>query len=139
MLAPGAWATPTRCNVTNSSIAFGAYNPLSSQNDDTNSTLQIVCTANSGTQMSLSITVTTVLTGGNRTLSITGSSLSYNLYLDTARSVVWGDGTSGTSKITDSFTGSSTRTYTYYGRIFGGQNTATSGSYSSTLTVTVTY
>jgi spore coat protein U-like protein len=137
MMGPSSRATT--CSVSDANINFGVYNPLSSLPDDTNATIQTSCQAGTGVGVSYTISATTVLNEGERTLSSAGSSLQYNLYLDTARTVIWGDGTSGTSMIQDSFQGSATKTYSVYGRIFGGQYAATTGTYADTLTITVSY
>lgn len=55
---------------------------------------------------------------------------------NTARTIIWGDGTSGTSIVTVNNVRNTTRTV--YGRIPALQDVR-AGSYSETLTVTVTY
>ena len=77
-------------------------------------------------------------------------SLSYNLYLDTGYTLIFGNGASGTYDITVCYpggtvtcagaTGQSGVTYsgTVYGRLPAGQNVM-AGNYTDTLVVTVTY
>lgn len=68
--------------------------------------------------------------------------LNYNLYADGAHTLIWGDGTGGTSTVSDSYTlpaSSSTRDYTVYGRISGAQSSAVAGNYLDTVLITVTY
>jgi spore coat protein U-like protein len=137
----GAWAAS--CTVTNSGISFGAYDPLSSQPRDTNATIQNTCSGSAGENVSYTIGASEV-SGGSTYLTLSNgpTSLLYNLYLDAGRSVPWGNGTNGTNPIQDSITigsGSTSKTYTIYGRIFGGQYTATSGAYADQLIITVSY
>jgi spore coat protein U-like protein len=63
--------------------------------------------------------------------------LNCNLYLDAARPLVWGDGTSPTRNVTATVVGNITFTGTVYGRIPAGQNFS-AGAYTDTITVTVT-
>jgi spore coat protein U-like protein len=72
---------------------------------------------------------------------IFGSShLNYNLYLDSAYTQIWGDGTGGTVTKSDNIGGllGSSISYTVYGRLPGGQNVP-AGVYSDTVFVTVIY
>lgn len=70
--------------------------------------------------------------------------LDYNLYRESTRNQIWGDGTggiwmvSGTIPLTILLPNGS-REHTIYGRIPGPQATAQEGNYSDTITVTVDY
>jgi spore coat protein U-like protein len=78
----------------------------------------------------------------NRQLRSGASLLRYNLYSDSARTQVWGDGSDGSTTVSDSLpltTSSAIRSYTIYGRIPNGQQMAEVGSYFDTITVIVTY
>ncbi|MDP9990778.1 spore coat protein U-like protein [Variovorax boronicumulans] len=127
-------------------LAFGNYDPSSLTPKDNTTAINVV-----GTVTGLGILVTlsysiglSAGTGGsiaNRQLTGPGSTpLGYNLYTTNARTAVWGAGT-----VTDSYGAlasvggnSVPRSYTVYGRIPIGQYVAP-GSYSNTITVTVTY
>jgi spore coat protein U-like protein len=70
-----------------------------------------------------------------------GATLNYNVFADAARSIVWGDGTSGTLAVADAYSlsGSSvTRNYPVYGRIFGNQN-APVGVYTDSILVALDF
>jgi spore coat protein U-like protein len=72
-----------------------------------------------------------------RTLRSGAFELPYNLYLDAARTQVWGDGSAGT--FTDSPNpGNVTRTIPVYGRIPPLQDAA-AGTYSDTIVVTFVF
>jgi len=66
--------------------------------------------------------------------------LNYNLYTNSSRTSVWGDGTGGTSVITLNNVNRNAppRVMTVYGRIPTGQDVS-AGSYSDTLVVTITW
>ena len=74
-------------------------------------------------------------TGGNT------DKLGYNLYTATARTTVWGDGTSSTGTVTGTGTGLGGPqgiTKTIYGRVPFGQDKAPD-TYSDTITLTVEF
>jgi spore coat protein U-like protein len=69
------------------------------------------------------------------------ATLDYQLYVNTARTTVWGDGTGGTATVQDGYllgVGSETRSYPVLGRIPGGQNVPV-GSYADSIVVTVDF
>jgi spore coat protein U-like protein len=76
-----------------------------------------------------------------RKMNVNTNFLNYNLYLNTGRTSVWGDGTAGTATVADSMNmllGSGIKLYPIYGGIPIGQNVP-AGVYTDTITVTVTY
>jgi spore coat protein U-like protein len=74
-----------------------------------------------------------------RTIANGGNTLNYNLYRDSARSQVWGDGSGSTFTVTGTGSGLLTAsTLTVYGDIAAAQDKPP-GTYTSTITVTVTY
>jgi spore coat protein U-like protein len=67
--------------------------------------------------------------------------LNYNLFLDSNRSTIWGDGTGSTSYVSAGSllaVGTSNRQYTVYGRVPAGQDRG-AGSYTDTIVVTLNY
>lgn len=92
---------PGTCTVRSATgVAFGAYNPVGLQASaplDATGRLGYSCGTGARPLVSLSA-------GGSgsfapRAMRSGGSTLSYNLYRDAARTQVWGDGTSGTSTV----------------------------------------
>jgi spore coat protein U-like protein len=65
------------------------------------------------------------------------NTLGYQLYLDAGRSSVWGDGSASSSTSSGTGTGSA-QTLTIYGRLPSLANVVP-GSYTDTVTVTVSY
>ncbi|MGB8716481.1 MAG: spore coat U domain-containing protein [Rhodanobacteraceae bacterium] len=76
---------------------------------------------------------------GNSTRVMTGpgTDIGYEMYSDASHSTVWGD-TVGTDTVADTGNGTS-QTHTVYGLVSSIPGTASAGSYSDTVTVTVTY
>jgi spore coat protein U-like protein len=140
-----AAASPTwaNCAVSASTVPFGAYNPASVSATDATGTVTVTCTVLVGIAMSWTVQLSRGVsaTYSPRTLANGGKSLSYNLYTTNARTVIWGDGSAGTSVISDSVflaIGTHAFNYTIYGRIPPLQDVK-SGSYSDSIVVTVTY
>jgi spore coat protein U-like protein len=145
LLAAAMPGLAQRCSSINvSGIGFGGFNPIANQTLDTVGTVSVTCTGTAGQRVQLRID-TSSCGAANRAMTLGGLQIAYNVYVDAARQMIWGDGTGGTSEISDSFTlhsTSETHVYTIYGRIFGSQNTVSAGpaphTYSDNLTVTVT-
>lgn len=158
LLVLGAAAAQAGCRVATApgTLAFGAYRPLTfggetaSQLVDSNTTFSIGCN-----QILAPLTCLLPLFTSNYTLTISaggsgsalarhmigsngGPVLNYNLYTTSAHTVVWGDGTSGSS-VSSSITGCGTRNHTVHGRIPAGQSTVKPGSFSDALVLTVTF
>jgi spore coat protein U-like protein len=127
-------ARAAQCTVSTTGLNFGTYDVFSTLNDDITATITVNCTNNAAYSIGLSSGSGTF---ASRTLTTLGSVLAYNLYLDSTRLTIWGDGTGGTGTFSGMGTGSDVGT-TVYGRIPAGQNVAV-GTYSDLITVTVTF
>lgn len=131
------------CTVATSGVAFGSFNPLTGQSADTNGTIAVTCNGAPGDTATYTITIGSGLGSFSARKMLAGSDgLTYNLYKDSACSQVWGDGSGGTSTVSDSVTltaSSLTTNYVVYSRIAGGQRSAKAHTYSDSLLVTITY
>lgn len=87
--------------------------------------------------MSLNAGTTSGGTIAARLMTDSSNTLSYNLYTDVTYTTVWGDGTGGSSPVAGTGSGS-LQSLTVYGRVPSGQGEPT-GSYSDTVTATITY
>jgi spore coat protein U-like protein len=125
-------ARAVHCSVSTVGVAFSAYNVFSTTNDDVSGSVTVSCSASATYRISLSKGSGTF---ASRLMHHGTNALSYNLFTDTQRLMIWGDGSSGTVVISGTGTGQS---YPVYGRIPARQNVR-GGSYSDTVTVTVTY
>ncbi|MFI4962499.1 MAG: spore coat U domain-containing protein [Legionellales bacterium] len=129
--------------VTGGTVAFGNYNPISGTALSTTGTVAVTCSA-----LVIGLNVSYVIAlnaGANGTFAarkmILVSTLQYNLYTDAGHTTVWGDGTAGTSTISDSYLLSllsHTVNYTVNGLLPASQYVPP-GAYTDTITVTVTY
>lgn len=133
------------CGLSTTSMAFGSYNPLTAPAVDSSATVRVSCTG----VVSVLISYQLSLSAGSGTMSARqmasgANRLNYNLYSDTTRSTVWGDGSAGSviqsnTLLLDLLGLAPAQVYTVYGRLAAGQRTAVPGSYSDTVTVTLTY
>lgn len=132
------------CTASASTLSFGVYNPQASGNVDNTGNITVTCQAT----ISLLVSYTVKLSAGNsalfsqRKLTGTTTPMNYQVYLDSTRSTIWGDGSTSTSFILDGYLlqvlTPVVKQYTVYGRIPGSQNVA-AGAYTDTLTILVTY
>ncbi|OWQ92317.1 hypothetical protein CDN99_06835 [Roseateles aquatilis] len=129
------------CTVSGSNLNFGsAIDPLAAATPlDATSTLTVTCSNSTPYAVALNAGANA---GGatnfsSRTMLSGASTLAYQLYLDSGRSTVWGDGTSSSSSKSGTGTGSA-QSISVYGRIPSLANVVP-GSYTDTVTVTVTY
>ena len=109
-----------KCTVSNTPLPFGTYSPSGQLNNT--ASLNINCKAPAAVK--IKINPGNNSTGGfNRNMKIAGATslLNYNLYVDPARTIIWGNGTLGTqTRIINAPAGQAPVT-TVYGRVPAGQ------------------
>lgn len=125
------------CGINVTPMAFGSLDAISSSAVDSTGTVSVNC----DTQASYRI----LIDGGQnsnggfnarRMRQLDGVSLmEYNLYLDSSRVQIWGDGTGG-SQTASGVNPGIRQDIVVYGRIFGGQNLWV-GDYSDSVTIIV--
>lgn len=129
------------CTITPlGSLNFGIYDVFSTIPVDATGSIQILCDQ---TQPHVIISIGPSQNSGGfnprkMKKSSLGDFLSYNLYSDAGRTVTWGDGTGGTSAVTQKAFKNTPLVVTIFGRIPAGQDVYV-GSYSETVTVTITW
>ena len=138
------------CSITAVSVNFGTYDPAVAAPDDSVGSVTVTCRHVSGgaERVRYSVMLSNGLRGtsaATRAMSTGTGRLGYNVFMDPARSQVWGDGTGGTVIASGAMTvgpgaGNSTQTVTQpiYGRIPQLQD-AVPGTYADTLLVTLTF
>ena len=128
------------CTVSGTALNFGSsIDPLAAATPlDASSTLSVQCTNTTPYTVALNAGANAggASNFGSRAMKSGSNSLAYQLYLDAGRSSVWGDGT-GSSTASGTGTGS-TQSLTIYGRL-PSLNNVVPGSYTDTVTVTVSY
>jgi spore coat protein U-like protein len=122
------------CTATVVPVIFGAYNPVSGQALDNAGRVDITCLPASAYTISMSAGLGSYAA---RTMASGPDRLAYNLYIDYARTVVWGDGTGGSFTVGGT-AGITATSHTVHGRIPGGQ-TVRAGAYADTLLLTVAF
>jgi spore coat protein U-like protein len=133
LFAPRAEAA--NCTIATTSTAFGTYNVFATAPTDSTGTIVIRCQG--GKDIAISIN-----RGGSSTFErrmVNGTEeLLYNLYLDAARTLVWGDGTGGTQVSVEDPPNNKDLPLTIYARVPAGQDVA-AGAYIDTATVSVNF
>lgn len=140
------------CTASTPGLAFGPYRPLtfpgklSSTDVNSDASVLVSCTGVTGGG-SYTMTLGPSAVGPGDRISTRymagsggGDEMAFNIYLDPAHTIVWGDGMTAGSPLRGSVPpGDSTRTHTVYGRIPGGQSKLRPGAYSTWLTMTITF
>lgn len=133
--APCAGLAAPKCTFgAAAALGFGSYDPLSTSPVDGTSTLTYQCPP--GQEVLITLDAGSSGTFTARTMRQGAEVLRYNLYLDAARTSVWGDGSGGSYAGPGVTTraGPSTTAWVF-GRIAAGQD-AVAGAYSDTIRVT---
>jgi spore coat protein U-like protein len=132
-------ASADHCTVSATSVAFGSFNTLTGSTVDSTGTITVTC--NKAIPYTIGLSPGGSGTYSPRSMTNGGNQLAYNLYSDAGYSQVWGNGTGGSSRVSDSIPSRQDfRDHTVYGRIpLSTQRSAVAGSYSDSITVTVTY
>jgi spore coat protein U-like protein len=140
LLVPSPASAGPTCTIGGMpSIPFGAYDTISTAPTDVMGSFTYDCppgqvvTVEFDRGRSGTFTYRTLVSSGG------AATLRYNLFLDAARTVIWGDGTGGSKPgafVTER-SGKVTTAYVY-ARIFGGQDVP-AGQYSDTIRVTIQF
>ncbi len=127
------------CTVSATDLGFGNYDPHSGSDLDATSSVTAKCTNGTNYTVGLDAGTGSGATTDNRLMTLSGGTetLSYGLYQDVDRTINWDD-VGGTSPVTGTGDGTE-QAHTVYGRIAAGQTSAVVGSYSDTITVTISY
>jgi spore coat protein U-like protein len=108
------------------------YNTQSASSLDGAGSVSVACDVTSSFQVALNKGQGSFAA---RQLQSGANVLYYNLYTDALRSLIWGDGTVGTTLMSGSGTAA---TFTVYGRKPGGQNLPV-GNYGDSIAVTLDF
>ena len=122
--------------VTWSGVAFGTYDVMSSSPLDSTGAVLINCD-NAATSVTVNLSRGNASTFKTRYLVNGSAHLSYNLFLDAARTTLWGDGTGGSSHY-GPVSRPGLALLTIYGRIPALQDLP-AGSYIDTIVATVNF
>jgi len=124
------------CTVNSATtLNFGTQGILATNVDQT-STIQITCTNTTPYNIGLDAGTGTGATVATRKMTSGANTVNYTLYSNSGRTTVWGN-TIGTDTVAATGNGAA-QSYTVYGRV-PAQAAPAPGTYSDTITVTVTY
>jgi spore coat protein U-like protein len=125
------------CTISTTSVSFGAYDVFNAAPRDSTGNVVFNCNRRDP--------ITIVLDRGgapsfNPRRMLKGSEpLNYNLYLNAARTIIWGDGSGGTQVYSDARPRRNQNVIvTIFSRIPAGQDVS-SGSYTNTITATINF
>lgn len=135
------------CSVGLSTISFGIYNPILTTPAAATGNITVSCFSLVGL---FDIPYTITLGKGisntyhSRTMTNGVGNINYNIFTTPARNVIWGDATSGTSSVAGAasliaIAQTLTVNHPVYGSILANQPSVKPGSYTDTMTLTVTY
>jgi len=118
-------------------IAFGSYDVFSrTPNNAGVGSITIRCSGVHKNAVVVSLSAGHSNSYAARVMSSGRNSLNYNLYTSASRSIVWGDGTGGSSTMT--VAGDATTTLSVFGQIPAGQDVG-AGSYTDNILETVEF
>lgn len=136
IMLPGSAYTETNgsvtCSVASTTLSFNAYDPISGAADTLpTGTITVQCTSTSNSVISVTYNLT-LATSPVRTMTSGASSLAYDLFIDSARTIRWNT----TNQLRCSFSVAARAvnqqsSCSFYGKIPASQNVP-AGSYSQT-------
>lgn len=128
-----------QCTISTTGVSFGNYDVFNAAPTDTTGSVTYNCLL--GIPVQINLTKGSAASFTPRTMTKGAETFAYNLYLDAARSTVWGDGTGGTSVYTRSLSLldiNSNIIVTIYGRIPARQDVS-AGAYTDTVTAVINF
>jgi spore coat protein U-like protein len=132
-----ARAAIAACTIDTTPVNFGNYDVFSSTATDSTGSVQYRC-GNFDFNIQITLDKGGAPTFNPRRMLNGSQALNYNLYLNAARTIIWGDGTGGTQTYFNANPPRRLVTVTIYGRIPAGQDVRV-GTYSNTVTATINF
>lgn len=124
------------CTVAASPMNFGGVTSIGGAPINTTSSIALTCT--NGASYDVALDNGTHASGSQRNLANGAVTIPYNIYLDAGRTSAWGN-TSGTNTVAGTAGVTGVVALTAYGQIPASASSVTAGSYTDTVTVTVTF
>lgn len=116
-------------------MAFGTYTQGVAPADQT-ANIQVTCPANASYTLGIDS-----LVGGSRFMASGGNNLEFNLYIDAARTQVWGNSAAAPTWLSVPLAAGGQTTHVVYGRVFdnAANQALPAGNYNTTVNVTLTF
>lgn len=124
------------CDVDAADLGFGNYDPVPSTPTDATTSMTVRCTNGTTYVIAMNAGTGSGATTAARKMTSGGNTLTYSLYQNASHTSLWGQN-SGVDTVAGTGSGA-LQTLTIYGRA-PAQQTAPTGSYADTITVTLTY
>jgi spore coat protein U-like protein len=138
-LALTARSAEAACSLSlTAGVGFGAYNIFAAAPVDSIGQFEYKCTGAGHPSVRITLSKGGSTTYADRRLTNGSEFLLYNLYLDAARTAIWGDETEGTQAYYNVWQGGNRVLVYVYGRIPPRQDAAV-GTYADTVVVTLNY
>lgn len=136
-------AANAACTVSvTQNVSFGSYNPFSLTDTSATGTINVSCSGLVGIYAyQVDLNQGSYGTFSGRKMANGTNRITYNLYTDAAYTLVWGNGTSGTSIRSGNciiVLSTCSNNLTVYGKLPAQQNVAV-GGYADSVTVTLNY
>lgn len=135
LLAPAL--ARAQCTTSTTPVSFGVYVPTAGAPDHSTGNVTVKCSGFTGAFM-IALSAGGGGSFANRRLSNGSAALSYQLYNNAGRTVVWGDGSAGTGVVSGGCYIVCNTTFTIYGLIPALQ-VVSPGTYFDTIVATVTF
>jgi len=132
-----AAAAEAACTISTTAVSFGSYNVFAGSPDDATGQIRYRCSAPRPPVVTIQLDKGGAPSFNPRQMRQGSQTLNYNLYLDSTRTTIWGDGTGGTQTYRRNNPPTNQNiNVTVYGRIPAGQDVS-AGTYSATVTATI--
>lgn len=141
LLAAGALSAAATaeaaCTISTTAVNFGSYNVFSASADNATGQVTYRCTAPRPPLVTIQLDKGGAPTFNPRQMRMGSEILNYNLYLDSTRSTIWGDGTGGSQTYTRANPPLNQNiNVNVFGQIPADQDVS-AGSYGATVTATI--
>lgn len=137
VLSQPLFAAPSCSFNSASAVSFGSYNVFDAfPNNNGVGSIRIRCVGGGGPTFVVTLSTGQSNSYAMRVMNSGVNKLNYNLYTSTARGVIWGNGSGGSSVM--SVSRNATTTLSIFGQIPAGQD-ASVGVYSDTIVTTVNF
>jgi len=125
------------CTLSTTAVSFGTYNVFAAAPDDAAGQITYRCTTTRPPLVTIQLDKGGAASFNPRQMRQGSEQLNYNLYLDSTRTTIWGDGTGGSQTYTQASPPLGQNIgVNVYGRIPAGQDVS-SGAYNATVTATI--
>ena len=130
-------AAEAACTITTTAVSFGSYNGFAGSADDGTGQITYRCTGPRPPLVTIHLDKGGSPSFTPRQMRKGSEALNYNLYLDSTRSTIWGDGTGGTQVYSQANPPNGRNILlSVFGRIPASQDVS-AGAYSATVTATI--